>query len=416
MIGIENIGFEYEGCGRLRDLPFLGTLGETEIGGMVTCKRKQIYADALALFGHMKNRLGLGDGASVLVCGCGAREILTAALAVSMLGASLTLSETAPLSMSGFDLIISPRYSKGRHYISSDELSTLILGERWTVDAPPEFSHRTATFGFISKSKGREHYESYGERTLLTVGAEYLAASSLLPSDKQLSVLSPSSRDGFIFGLLAPAMIGAASYYSPPSPTLIDRIRAASPTRLLCTPSVARGLSDSIKRSDTKAHRYKNPIVCSNKPYSLRAVCNRIRKNVHERLLSIFPDDLPKAVTVIGDLPSAASKSLLNNGIYHISVLSFPGCPLAGYRDRRAPEGVWYLSPSLTVDMCNVQAGGIGSLTFRGSTVADGTPVGLTFSPWQYRREIGEKASIVSDLYGFSLKNNRFFVKGRVNF
>ena len=137
MIGIENIGFEYEGCGRLRDLPFLGTLGETEIGGMVTCKRKQIYADALALFGHMKNRLGLGDGASVLVRGCGARDILTAALAVSMLGVSLTLSETAPLSMSGFDLIISPRYSKGRHYISSDELSTLILGERWTVDEPP---------------------------------------------------------------------------------------------------------------------------------------------------------------------------------------------------------------------------------------------------------------------------------------
>jgi hypothetical protein len=137
---------------------------------------------------------------------------------------------------------------------------------------------------------------------------------------------------------------------------------------------------------------------------------------VQERFLSIFPDDLPKAVTVIGDLPSAVSKSLLGKGIYHVSLLSFPGCPLAGYRDGRDPEGVWCLSPSLTVDMCNVQAGGIGALTFQGNTGSDGIPSGLTFSPWQYRREIGDKKSLISDLYGFSLQNNRFFVKGRVNF
>ena len=124
----------------------------------------------------------------------------------------------------------------------------------------------------------------------------------------------------------------------------------------------------------------------------------------------------PRAVTVIGDLPSGISGELLKRGIYHVSVLSFPGCPMAGFRDGRDANGVWRLPAELTADMCNVSAGGIGSLTFRGPTVADGIPNGHTFSPWQYRREAGGKLSLVSDLYGFALKNRRFFVKGRVNF
>ena len=259
-------------------------------------------------------------------------------------------------------------------------------------------------------------YESYGERTLLTVGAEYLFASSLLPSDKQFSVLSPSSREGFIFGLLAPAMIGAVSYYSPPSPTLIERVRAAAPDRLLCPPSVAQGLSDSVNRGGAKFHRYKNHLVRPIKSRTLSTLYKRFRNVMRKKLLFLSYVDLPRIVTVIGDLPSTVSRALLNRGIYHVSVLSFPGCPLAGYRDGRDPEGVWRLATSLTVDMCNVSAGGVGSLTFRGDTVSDGVPGGLTFSPWQYRREFGGRVSLVSDLYGFALKKGRFFVKGRVIF
>ncbi len=374
MIHIGNIGFEYEGCMRLRELPFGGELGEEEAGELTIRKRKRIYADGLALFGYLKNRLKLEEGTSVLAWGCGGAEILTISLAVSMLGASLTLASEEPASTEGYELIIAPRYSGDGAYVSTDELAALILGERSTSARVTDgFSPRAATFGFISKANERELYESYEEKTLMTAGAEYISASSLLPTDKQLSVLPPSSREGFIFGLLAPSMIGADSYCSLPSPTLFERIRAASPTRLLCYPSVAQGSEDIADLG---------------------------------RLSS---------VTVIGDLPASVSEALLDRGVYHLSVLSFPGCPLAGYRDGRDESGVWRLPSSLRADMCNVSAGGVGSLTFRGSIVASGSPDD-SCKPWKYRSEPDGSVSLISDLYGFALKKQRFFVKGRVNF
>ena len=280
------------------------------------------------------------------------------------------------------------------------------------------FSSRSATFGFISQEKSGELYESYGERALLTAGAEYLKAASLLPKDRQLSVLSPYSREGFIFGLLAPVMIGADSYYSPPSPTLLERIRTPSPTRLLCPPAVAMGLANDILRRRLSFHRYTNKLVGKQRASApfLPSVYKKLRNRISERLLCDSARDTPKAVTVVGDLPSSLSKSLFDAGVYHTSVLSFCGCPLAGYRHRSDPENLWRLPSSLTADMCNVSSGGVGSLTFRGVTVADGRSHGLTFFPWQYRREPLGELSIVSDLYGFSVNDRRFFVKGRVNF
>ena len=407
MIRIGNIGFEYEGCRRLRELTPLGSIEEVGTCGYTVRNGNDVYLDGLALFRHLKDKLGLEEGATILIWGCGAGDILTAAVAASMLGAYLTISERCPEAPDVYRLVIAPKFSGGDLYISSDELCAVILGERVSVSRPSaEFSHDTATFGFISADHGTEQREYYTELSLLTVGAEYISASSLLPSDKQLSILPPFSRDGFIFGLLAPYMIGANSCYSPPSPTLPERVRDYSPTRLLCHPSVARGLADECSRLD------KTPI--RREGSSATEIYKRFQRLIRDNILS--PRRTLKAVTVIGDLPSEVSGSLLELGIYHTSLLSFRGCPLAGYRYGKDESGVWRLPSSLSADMCNVSAGGVGALTFCGSTVADGVPDGFTFSPWKYRREYGGKVSVISDLYGFMLKKRRFFVKGRLNF
>ncbi len=382
-----NLGLEYERSKKICELA-----------------NRDLIAEAESATELIKSKTDKVGNIGILSASGVQAEILS--VAASMIGADICFYEMkAPTG----DIVFAPEGYVGTNVITYGELDAALAGASSARIEKNEIHTGEIKISFDQK-------EHYTERDAMRIALNYISASALFVSDSQLCLFSPCSREGFLFGVLASLMSRFRSDFAS-NETFSDMCAQARPTRLLLGSADAYKLlirseillsTPSRRRSGRLSHPSKRNF--ERRFQSSARLIKRYRRTYARLPLG----NRLYGITAIGELPRDCIDGFTELGIFPMSVLSFCGCPLAGYRYAYEPSGVWHLPEGLRSDMCKVREGGIGTITFFGAGLSLGTADGHTYQPLKFRSEYFCDRIFVSDLYGFSLKHNRFYVKGRL--
>ena len=355
---------------------------------------EQIISDAIGASIVLEE---LTDPSDPVTVGAGIYDIITVILACSLISRHVIISDERD-EMTFGGLVITDKNTHFPKFISPEELRVLISGAVSGNDdikvpdskAPIDISFRSSGLSI-----------TYGEQAALLAAIAFQTGCALSRKDNLLSLFSPSSENGFICGILAPLITGASVAAGERAEIVIRYMKSLSPTKLLCSRTVASALILKLLRIK-KLHPRPDRKRIS---LSIDPSFIWLNRLYHPRISYLLGGKL-KTVITLGELSPVSAKAFFSFGIYSISMHSISGLTPSLFHYGEDRRGEWKLPVGACADICNTQKGGTGTIVISAPHVRKGDCSPNTYIPY----EKPSSTSLVTPLCGFVTKKGGVFV------